>query len=250
MPKLNIPKKSDEKTATSGKCRTAAYFSDPIVYCLCAVALLSLTYVVSDIVIGLSVFQKIALNLIIFASLYVLGLIKAKNGERAFMRKMYFLMLLFYVYFLVSATLLDRSLGRDVLGNAASAMDRREYYKYWFVNLKPFHTVKTIYIDALKNGYLSLGYVIFNALGNFLILAPAAILIPAVSKRFAKPYFLFPILLLSTLAIEGLQYLFMRGSCDVDDVIFNFVGAAAIRLIVMIPPIGSLVDKIMLTDRS
>ena len=161
---------------------------------------------------------------------------------------MYFLMLICYVYFLISATLLDRSLGRDVLGNAAVDMSKREYYKYWFVNFKPFHTVRTIYIDAPKNGYLSIGYVIFNALGNLLILAPAAILIPAVSKRLSKPYFLFPILLLSTLSIEALQYMFMRGSCDIDDIIFNFVGAAAVRLIIMIPPIGALVNKLMLTD--
>jgi glycopeptide antibiotics resistance protein len=154
-------------------------------------------------------------------------------------------MLVCYVYFVISSTLLDVSLGRGDLKSISDPVLRREHYEQWFVNLKPFHTVKTIYIDALKEGYVTFGYVVFNALGNLLILAPLSILIPAASQRLGKPYFLLPILLASTLAIEALQYAFMRGSCDVDDVIFNFIGALAVWGIAKIPPISRLIKKLM-----
>ena len=235
----------EDKADQVKKAKRLSLFRNPSTYCLGAIGLLFLTYAVSDVAIGLPIRQKIAVTLIILASLYLMVIASPNRSNDSYTRGIYLCMIVCYVYFVISSTLLDTSLGRGDLKSIADPALRREHYERWFVNLVPLHTVKTIYIDALKNGYLSLGYVVFNAIGNLLILAPLSILIPAVSKKLSKPYFLLPILLASTLAIELLQYAFMRGSCDVDDVIFNFVGAVAVWGLAQIPLFKKALQKIM-----
>ncbi len=249
MPKLKEKEKlitpESENNQSSEKAKKASPLRDPSTYCLIAIALLFCVYVASDIAMGISIHQKIAVTLLLLVSIYVTGIINTKSSNSEYMHKMYLCMLVCYAYFVLSSTLLDVSLGRGDLNSISSPALRREHYEQWFVNLVPFHTVKTIYIDALRNGNVTFGYVVFNALGNILLLAPLSLLIPATNKKLGAPYFLLPILLGSTIAIEVLQCAFMRGSCDIDDVIFNFLGATGFWAITKIPPVNRIMMKLM-----
>lgn len=236
---------SQQHQNTTKRQKIVKALCDPTTYCIFAIALLFVTCAVIDVVFGLFIGTKIAAFILLFVATYTTGALKMRGAGEKHMRRAYFLMIIIYTYFVISATLLDASLGREKLQAISDIALRREYYNEWHVNLMPFHTVKTIYIDALKNGAKSIGYVLFNAIGNLLLLAPFAVLIPATSKKLSKVYFLLPILLVSTLAIEALQYVFMRGSCDIDDIIFNFVGATAIWTLTKIPGISRIMKKVM-----
>ena len=248
MPKLKEKDLTKHDSHTAAECEKTPFFKNPHFYCLAAITLLFFVCAVCDLLVGISVRQRIIVTLILLAALYAVGITSGCDEGR--MRKIYLAMTVCYAYFVISSTLFDSSLGRGDLGSIAEVVQRREHYNRWFVNLTPFYTVKTLYIDALKEGYVTLGYVIFNALGNLLLLAPLSVLIPASSKKLGAPYAVLPILLGSTLAIEGLQYLLMRGSCDVDDVIFNFLGALVTFGLFSIPCVSRLAKKIMFNNQN
>lgn len=91
------------------------------------------------------------------------------------------------------------------------------------VNLIPFITISE-YFQSMINGNRMIG--ISNILGNLILFFPlgyiSALLFPKMRK-------LTRILILAfgvSLAIEVFQYIFSRGSTDIDDVILNILGGA------------------------
>lgn len=63
-----------------------------------------------------------------------------------------------------------------------------------------------------------------NIVLNILLFVPFGILLPLLSKKTDKPYFVIPIGAASSLIIETIQYIFKIGIFDFDDVLNNTVG--------------------------
>ncbi len=88
------------------------------------------------------------------------------------------------------------------------------------VNLTPFvHTIK-LYFAYTK------WFFIYNLLGNILWFVPLGALLPALQKRRRGFWFCLLMGALCSLSIELLQYLFVTGISDIDDIIFNTAGTA------------------------
>ncbi len=60
------------------------------------------------------------------------------------------------------------------------------------------------------------------------MLMPLTFFIPRIFKRFDKFLWVLLFLIIISVFIETLQFLFQTGSCDIDDVILNVTGAAAV----------------------
>lgn len=89
-------------------------------------------------------------------------------------------------------------------------------------NLVPFATI-TQQISDLKNG-IDNYFPLTNIFANLLLFLPMPILIKLINKRIKSSYCLL-ITLCICIMCEILQYLEGYRTCDVDDIILNFLGA-------------------------
>lgn len=89
-------------------------------------------------------------------------------------------------------------------------------------NLTPFATINR-YLSVLDRPS-GLGLFLYNVVGNIVILIPFGYLMPLAAKRMKTLMWVALIGLILIVAIEGLQYISMSGSLDVDDVLLNFIG--------------------------
>ena len=103
---------------------------------------------------------------------------------------------------------------------------------YWeqlsqYVNLRPFHTI-SLYWRLLTNPVRPIltKLAVYNLAGNILLFLPMGILIPAIWPKFRRPFYVLLLVTLTVTAAEILQVLLLAGSCDIDDLILNLLGAA------------------------
>ncbi|MBC7959836.1 MAG: VanZ family protein [Vallitaleaceae bacterium] len=121
---------------------------------------------------------------------------------------MAFALFLFYLMFLAYMLFLSPAFGR----NAAVV---REY------NLIPLKTIKN-YIQYRE--YVNSQTLFINIFGNILAFVPMGFFIPIIfrNKRHLMEVFFFSSII--SLGVEFLQYRFVVGSFDVDDILLNTAG--------------------------
>ena len=132
---------------------------------------------------------------------------------------------------------------------AETREEQRALYREYYVNLR---FGKQLYAYYYKNAYFAFYYLKeeglyslrrltipgLNLLGNLFLMVPLAVILPACFPLFKRWYCFAGAVLLLSVSVEALQYLFMRGSCDVDDLFLNFFGAFAVMLLLKIPRLG------------
>ena len=92
------------------------------------------------------------------------------------------------------------------------------------LSLVPFRTIR-LFLDVLNHPQYRL-HAVVNLFGNIIMFVPLGFLLP---KVFAKLGRLWKTLLVTTVIIvlvEVLQLLTLLGTCDIDDLILNVIGAA------------------------
>ena len=125
-------------------------------------------------------------------------------------------------------------------------MNRSEYLALR-VNYIPFATVK-LYIRAFVKGYVGVRLTVLNLIGNICAFMPFAFFLPRLFRPQKKWYVFLPTILLCVCMIEGMQYAFMVGSCDVDDLILNAGGALLLYFLLRIPPFARFCDRLFQGD--
>ena len=98
-----------------------------------------------------------------------------------------------------------------------------EFYRS--VNLKPFVTVK-LYWKLLRgeNAYL-VRHAFINLVGNVVMFIPLGFFQPYLLVKLRKWYKTMLTTVVLILAVEVVQYVTGLGSCDIDDLLLNLVGA-------------------------
>lgn len=98
-----------------------------------------------------------------------------------------------------------------------------EFYRS--VNLKPFVTVK-LYWKLLhgENAYL-VRHAFINLVGNVVMFIPLGFFQPYLLVKLRKWYKTMLTTVVLILAVEVVQYVTGLGSCDIDDLLLNLVGA-------------------------
>ena len=102
-------------------------------------------------------------------------------------------------------------------------------------NLVPFITIKRyiILIQNTPNVFL-VKHAIINLLGNIVMFVPLGFFLPATNKK-TKNYLIFLLSVIVTITlVEVIQLFTLLGSCDIDDLIFNTLGATIGYLIFLI----------------
>ncbi len=90
------------------------------------------------------------------------------------------------------------------------------------INLDLFHTVKNYWKLYQRTGNFES---VSNLLGNIVVLMPLGILLPVMFRPMRRFWLALPVLLAVAIGVEFGQYVLQTGTADIDDSLFNFVGA-------------------------
>ena len=191
-----------------------------------------------------SVLLRILLLVLICLLFYLSAMLYAqRTGDRRIFPRLIVFFFFLYLYLLLNVTLFEKGFGRDSLLDGGERT--REYYLRNFVNFRPFHSIWKVYIVGLTHGYVSPYYVILNFLGNVCVFMPVSFFLPALFKAQKRWYVFLPTLVLSVICVELLQFFFMVGSCDVDDLLLNVLGASLLYFVLRHPSLATFTDRIV-----
>lgn len=142
------------------------------------------------------------------------------------------IMFLMYIVYLMFLLFFDREYSRGLFTLSNPSVDFATYFKMK-TNFIPFKTI-TSYIKGWLLGNVYTRSIIMNIVGNLIAFSPFGIFCPLLFKKLKsfKNFSVFIVLVLA--AVEIAQLYFMAGSCDVDDVILNFIGACALFYVMQI----------------
>lgn len=117
------------------------------------------------------------------------------------------------------------------------------------VNLIPFKTIIE-YVQKIFTSLLDTSTIFLNLFGNMACLMPLALFIPMLFKKIDNTKKFLISVLCVTLGIELIQFITFTGSCDIDDVILNTLGAFIMYKILSIKDINNLVRNIFLLEKN
>ena len=114
-------------------------------------------------------------------------------------------------------------------------------YMRRFTNFIPFKTIIE-YVQRYIDGYRNLS--VLNLLGNLALFVPMGMALPCLFKKLNRFWKVTLTVLGMVVIIELVQGLLRVGSIDIDDVIFNVVGAMIGYGIIAIPIINKFLKRI------
>lgn len=153
-------------------------------------------------------FLYIAILLIVIWAIYRVIIFK-KNSNSNIVREIF--MNLFFIYFLMVINLTFCKMGAIVFS----------FRSQGHANLIPI--VETI--KMFNNNFMGVGNAYYNVIGNILLFVPLGLGIPLFFKNKNKLGKVALYGFMASLSIESLQYLTSINITDVDDIIFNTLGA-------------------------
>ena len=116
-------------------------------------------------------------------------------------------------------------------------------YMRRFTNFIPFKTIIE-YVQRYIDGYRNLS--VLNLLGNFVLFMPMGVLLPCVIRKLDRFWKVTLTVLGMVVMVEIVQGILRVGSVDIDDVIFNVVGAMIGYGLIRLPFIYNFFKKINL----
>lgn len=196
-------------------------------------------------------YTKTRLILLILACLfiYVAGLILVKklNYSKKILKMNLIIYFIIYTITIFTLTLFDEIFGRRGLVLIHWNKEILDSYIKYSFNIIPFSTIK-LFITGYINGYVSFKNFAINIFGNLFILMPYGIFIPLIIKRINKYYKFLILMVVLVIIIELLQFVTLSGSCDIDDLLLNVIGASIMYLICKIKLIKKVINKIFLFE--
>jgi len=197
-----------------------------------------LLYIISAIVLGIYVVadlnprimmvptSRLILLAVICLCSYLGTLLFSRNVEEQtktkLIKRTFVFYFILYIFLLFNLVMLDDFFGRASMGVIWN-FDPRYLDSFLLnrVNLIPFRTV----LEYLNSFSIPFYTKIINLLGNILAFVPFGFFAQVVFNK--KPSLLkFILIMISTsLFIEVIQLIFLVGSCDIDDIILNVLGA-------------------------
>lgn len=225
-----------------------------IFYILSMVFLLYYGYVELSSNIFMSTFGRLFLicGSCLFLYLGALFLSKYRKDNKAMKINLWIFFVLFYGL-LITLTLFDPMWGRNGLSIFNwSQDDFSKYFNYYVessVNLIPFKTIIG-YIKDIFTSLLDTSNIFANLLGNLVCMMPFAFFIPMLFKKINNTKKFILTILCITLGIELIQFITFSGSCDIDDIILNTLGAFIMYKILNIKDIKNLIKNIFLLEKN
>ena len=199
-------------------------------------ALLALAAIIAELAPKIELFalQKLCISALFIAILALAGQLRnslTQSGEqrRRTVRNSLWAVFAFYLFYLIWLLYFDGGYDR-----IASNADFHTYFALK-TNFIPLVTIRRYLTNISNDTYASSA--VFNLVGNIAAFMPLAFFCQLLISFLRKPWLFIPLLLVSLVGIEGLQLLLRVGSCDVDDVILNMLGALFIYFLMKLPPV-------------
>lgn len=192
---------------------------------------------------------RLILLFVVCLLIYINGyiLIKKFNYNKKILRINLIIYFLIYTITIFTLTLFDEIFGRQGFVIVEWDKDLIDLYMKYSFNIVPFNTIK-LFTEGYIRGIVSFKNFSVNIIGNFCAFMPYGIFLPLIFKSMNKYYKFLITMIIIVIIIELLQFVTMSGSCDIDDLILNVIGASIIYLIVKIKPINRFINKIFLYE--
>lgn len=200
---------------------------------------------------GIYIYTRIRLILLFISCLciYMAGYILVKKLEysKKILKINLVLYFIIYTVTIITLTLFDEIFGRN--GLVLVDWDKELFVNYIknSFNIIPFKTIN-LYITGYINDFVSLKNFTINIFGNICAFMPYGIFIPLMFKRVNKYYKFLILMIVLVILIEVMQFITLSGSCDIDDLILNVMGATIIYFIYKIKRVNILIKKIFLLE--
>ena len=183
--------------------------------------------------------------ILIYLSGYIL--VNKLNYTKKILKVNLIIYFLIYTVTIFSLTLFDEIYGRQGLIIIEWDKTLLNSYLTHSFNLKPFHTIN-LFTQGYMNGIVSFKNFSINVIGNLTAFMPYGLFLPLIFKNMRKYYKFLITMILVVVVIELLQFVTMSGSCDIDDLILNVLGASIIYFVSNIKFINKLINKIFLFE--
>ncbi len=181
--------------------------------------------------------------------LHMGGVLLSENIEskRPLIINLWIFMFLYILLFL-TLTLFDPAWGRNGGIIPKWSTELWNYYIDHSFNFIPFKTIFE-YINNFDS-LLSTRIIFFNLIGNFVCLMPFAFFLPLLFPKQKNWKVFLVTTTLFVVIIELLQLFTLSGSCDIDDVILNVLGAFTLYQILKIPTLQKVIENIFLLRKN
>lgn len=211
---------------------------------VCA-ALLALIVIIAELSPQIEVFAltKLCLSALFIAILALAGglrnsITQSSEQRRETIRNTLWAIFAFYILNLIWLLYFDGTYDR-----IASKTDFPSYISLK-TNFVPLVTIRRFLTNISNDTYASSA--VFNLVGNIAAFMPLGFFCPLLLPPMKKPWIFIPTLLLILIGVEGLQLLLRVGSCDIDDVILNILGALLVYLLMKLPIVRGYIERINL----
>ena len=181
--------------------------------------------------------------------LHMGGVLLSKNIEskKPLIINLWIFMFLYVLLFL-TLTLFDPAWGRNGRIIPKWSTELWNNYINHSFNFIPFKTIFE-YISNFDS-LLSTRIIFFNLIGNFVCLMPLAFFLTLLFPK-QKNWKVFLITTtLFVVIIEVLQLFTLSGSCDIDDVILNVLGAFLLYQVLKLPTLQNVIENIFLLRKN
>ena len=218
------------------------YLLSFFILCFCIkVRLTPKIYIKTDI--------RIILLFILCMFIYVNGyiLVKKMEYDKKILKINLIIYFLIYSVTICTLTLFDEVFGRQGITIIKWNRELLSLYTKYSFNIVPFKTIN-LFVSGYFNGIVSLKNFSMNIFGNLLIFMPYGIFLPLIFKKQDKFKNFIITITISVLIIELLQFITMSGSCDIDDLILNILGATIVFFIFKIKYIRKIIKKVFLFE--
>lgn len=193
--------------------------------------------------------SRIALFSLICILMYIgAWLLPCRDNREKILRMNLFICLLLYIIMIFTLTLFDDFFFRNKLSIFNWDMKTLKNYINNSFNIIPFATVIS-YIAGFIRGEVGFYIFVYNIFGNLALLAPLGFFLPMLFSCQRKFKNFFFTILGFIVSVELLQFFSLSGSCDIDDIILNTLGACITFGILQIKSVRSFLEKIFLAKR-
>ncbi len=111
-------------------------------------------------------------------------------------------------------------------------MGHSSYMEYWervriSLNLVPFHTISQFWGNLSSERDYIVRRAFINLAGNIAMFIPIGLFLPYFWEKQRRFRCFLPTVILTIVCVEVIQLFTLLGACDIDDLIFNTLGASA-----------------------
>lgn len=218
-----------------------------VLYFVCITALCGLCAIAFELII-VAEGVKLALCTVavlsgFFASYLYAFKYSGKQKATEVMKTYFLLLFILYLFILADLTLIDDTFGRNIFNILDWDKEALDSYLKEDTNIIPFFTVN-LFIKGYFNDRLTLTATVVNIFGNFAALMPLPFFINLLFKKNNTPLKILLSVLTMAFGIELLQFVFLTGACDIDDVILNTGGAMLFYYICKKEGVSRLIKKL------